>query len=99
MDGPWTLISGAGVGDIEADNSGALDDKASDAYSPAKEIVGMYLRATVTYTDKHGDDKTAMEVSAHMRSGQSPQAKTHLLCSLAPQSTERWTRTRRPARQ
>ena len=32
---------------------------------PAKDIVGKYLRATVTYTDKHGDDKTAMAVSAH----------------------------------
>ena len=35
-------------------------------YSPAAEIVDVkYLRATVTYTDKHGDDKTAMAVSAH----------------------------------
>ena len=25
----------------------------------------MYLRVTVTYTDKHGDDKTAMAVSAN----------------------------------
>ena len=62
MDGPWTLIPGAGTGDIEATNT----VKASDNYMPAKEIAGMYIRVTVTYTDKHGDDKTAMAVSAHM---------------------------------
>ena len=33
--------------------------------TPAADVVGKYLRATVTYTDKHGDDKTAMAVSAH----------------------------------
>ena len=62
MDGPWTLIPGAGAGDIDATN--ILE--ASDNYMPAKEIAGMYIRVTVTYTDKHGDDKTAMAVSAHM---------------------------------
>ena len=49
MDGPWTLVSGA----------------TSAEYMPAKDVVGMYLRAMATYTDKHGDDKTAMAVSAH----------------------------------
>ena len=34
-------------------------------YGPAKDTAGKYLRATVTYTDEHGDDKTAMAVSAH----------------------------------
>ena len=66
MDGPWTLIPGAGVGDMDADNRSIPFVKAYDAYSPAKETVDMYLRATVTYTDKHGDDKPAMAVSAHM---------------------------------
>ena len=66
MDGPWTLIPGAGVGDTDANNSNTPFVKASDAYLPAKDIAGMYLRVTVTYTDKHGDDKTAMDVSAHM---------------------------------
>ena len=50
MDGPWTLISGA----------------AAASYTPAMDVVGMYLRVTATYTDRHGDDKTAMAVSAHM---------------------------------
>ena len=49
MDGPWTLISGA----------------TAASYTPAKDVAGMYLRVTVTYSDKHGDDKTAMAVSAH----------------------------------
>ena len=55
MNGPWSLISGAGAGDTDASN----------AYSPAGDTTGKYLRATATYTDKHGDDKTAMAVSAH----------------------------------
>ena len=49
MNGPWTLISGA----IAAE------------YTPASDVADMYLRATATYTDKHGDDKPAMAVSAH----------------------------------
>ena len=61
MNGPWSLISGAGAGDMDA----TADTKASDGYQPAADTVGKYLRATVTYTDKHGDDKTAMAVSAH----------------------------------
>ena len=55
MNGPWSLISGAGAGDTDAIN----------VYSPAGDTTGKYLRATATYTDKHGDDKTAMAVSAH----------------------------------
>ena len=39
--------------------------KSRVSYQPAADIVGKYLRATVTYTDGHGDDKTAMAVSAH----------------------------------
>ena len=61
MDGPWSLISGAGAADTEA----ASAVKASVVYTPAADIAGMYLRVTVTYTDKHGDDKTAMAVSAN----------------------------------
>ena len=49
MDGPWTLISG----------------EASPSYTPATDVAGMYVRLTATYNDKHGDDKTAMETSAH----------------------------------
>ena len=55
MNGPWSLISGAGAADTDA----------SSGYSPAGDTTGKYLRATATYTDKHGDDKTAMAVSAH----------------------------------
>ena len=61
MNGPWSLISGAGTDATDADT----DTKASDGYKPAADTVGKYLRATVTYTDEHGDDKTAMAVSAH----------------------------------
>ena len=39
--------------------------KASVSYSPAADIFDKHLRVTATYTDKHGDDKTAMTVSAH----------------------------------
>ena len=49
MDGPWIVIVGA----------------TAAAYDPVAGVVDKYLRATVTYTDKHGDDKTAMAVSAH----------------------------------
>ena len=61
MNGPWSLISGAGAGDTDATASA----KAFDGYEPAADTADKYLRATVTYTDKHGSDKTAMAVSAH----------------------------------
>ena len=48
MDGPWTLIPGAGAADADADT------KASVSFSPAADIVDKYLRVTATYTDKHG---------------------------------------------
>ena len=62
MDGPWTLIPGASAspGPTPATENG----KAMDGYTPTKETDSNYLRATVTYTDKHGDDKPAMAVSA-----------------------------------
>ena len=50
MNGPWTLISGQTTGTYS---------------SPTADTVGKYLRATATYTDAFGDDKTAMAVSAH----------------------------------
>ena len=46
-DGPWTDIAKA----------------TSKSRTPAASDVGMYLRATVTYTDKHGEGKTASGVS------------------------------------
>ena len=49
MDGPWIVIVGA----------------TAAAYDPVAGVVAKYLRATVTYTDEHGADKTAMAVSAH----------------------------------
>ena len=50
MDGPWIVI----VGTTDA------------AYNTvAGGVVDKYLRATATYTDEHGDEKTAMAVSAH----------------------------------
>ena len=48
-DGPWTVIVGA----------------TTSAQTPVAGLVGEYLRATATYTDAYGDDKTAMAVSAH----------------------------------
>ena len=49
MNGPWIVIVGT----------------TDDMYSPVAGVVDKYLRVTATYTDKHGDDKTAMAVSAH----------------------------------
>ena len=49
MNGPWIVIVGP----------------TDEMYSPVAGVAGKYLRATATYTDKHGDDKTAMAVSAH----------------------------------
>ena len=96
MDGTWTLIPGAGDGATAADAT----TKASDAYSPAEETAGMYLRATVTYTDKHGDDKTAMAVSANMvramPSGTNSAPRSQIQTTL---KAERWTKTRPPAPQ
>ena len=64
-DGPWTLIPGAGDEPTLANNTPGSVAKASDGYTPVKATAGMYLQATVTYTDEHGDDKTAMAVLAH----------------------------------
>ena len=47
--GPWIVIV----------------DATTNVETPVAGIVGKYLRATATYTDKHGDDKSAMAVSAH----------------------------------
>ena len=61
MSGPWTLISGATT-------AGAITSRRAInrlTYMPAADVVGMYLRATATYDDRHGDDKTAMAVSAN----------------------------------
>ena len=49
LNGPWTVI----VGDTAA------------METPVAGLVGKYLRATATYTDVHGDDKSAMAVSAN----------------------------------
>ena len=43
----------------------AIDDAEEATYSPVSDDVGFYLRATVTYTDGHGPDKSAMATSAH----------------------------------
>ena len=50
-DGPWTVFVGVGA--------------TTSAQTPVAGLVGEYLRATATYTDAYGDDKTAMAVSAH----------------------------------
>ena len=49
MNGPWSVI----VGDTVA------------METPVAGLVGKYLRATATYTDAHGDDKSAMAVSVN----------------------------------
>ena len=43
----------------------AIEDAEAATYSPVSGDVGFYLRATVTYTDGHGPDKSAMVTSAH----------------------------------
>ena len=43
----------------------AIEDAEAATYSPTSGDVGLYLRATVTYTDGHGSDKSAMATSAH----------------------------------
>ena len=50
MDEPWTVVVGA----TEA------------AYTPAAGLADRYLRATATYTDKFGSDKSEMAMSAQM---------------------------------
>ena len=43
----------------------AIEDAEEATYSPVSGDVGFYLRATVTYTDGHGPDKSAMATSAY----------------------------------
>ena len=43
----------------------AIEDAKAATYSPVSGDVGFYLRATVTYTDGHDSDKSAMATSAH----------------------------------
>ena len=43
----------------------AIEDAEADTYRPVSDDVGSYLRATVTYTDGHGPDKSAMATSAN----------------------------------
>ena len=78
MNGPWSLISGAGAGDTDA----------ISVYSPAGDTTGKYLRATATYTDKHGDDKTAMAVSAHAVRADPPGANAAPAFTPTLKSTE-----------
>ena len=46
-------------------NYADIEDAEGATYSPTSGDVGFYLRATVTYTDGHGPDKSAMATSAH----------------------------------
>ena len=41
------------------------EDEPSATYTPTADDVGSYLRATATYDDGHGEDKTAEKVSAN----------------------------------
>ena len=66
-DGPWTVIVGATV---------------ASAQTPVAGLVGEYLRATATYTDAYGDDKTAMAVSGPCDPGGAGLARTPPLRSL-----------------
>ena len=88
MDGPWTLIPGAGAGAMTPLPASPAIPRREFPTSPVKETAGMYLRATVTYTDKHGDDKTAMMVSAHAVRA-SPQAQTQPPCFPPARPTEK----------
>lgn len=55
--GGWT--------DIEDDEDTDAVEGESSSYTPIADDVGMYLRATATYTDEHGKDKTAEAISAN----------------------------------
>ena len=52
--GPWTDIKDA----TGSGNNGK-------SYTPTKDDLGHYLRATATYTDRRGENKTASAVSAY----------------------------------
>ena len=43
----------------------AIEDAEAATYSPTDRDVGFYLRATVSYTDGHGPDKSEPATSAH----------------------------------
>ena len=43
-----------------------IEDATSDSYTPVEADANMYLRATATYTDGHGPDKSKMAVTANM---------------------------------
>ena len=47
----------------------AIEDAEEATYSPVSGDVGFYLRATVTYNDGHGPDKSAMATSAPYGAG------------------------------
>lgn len=49
-----------------------IDGAISPQRSPAQADEGMYLRATVTYSDKFGPGKTASAVSANRGGGEDP---------------------------
>ena len=58
--------SGSGPGRRSKSRSyNAIEDAEAVTYSPTSGDVGFYLRATVTYRDGHGPDKSAMVTSAH----------------------------------
>ena len=46
-----------------------IEGATSASYMPVEADVNMYLRATAMYTDGHGPDKSASEVSASMVRG------------------------------
>ena len=81
MSGPWTLISGA----------------TTTSYMPAADVVGMYLRATATYDDRHGDDKTAMATVGQCGAGGAVWHELRRPSSRLVPSLGTWTKTRLPA--
>ena len=75
--GPWTDIAKA----------------TSDSRTPTSDDVGMYLRATVTYTDKFGSGKTASAVSensveARTVANAAPTFADHNVETITPEVTD-----------
>ena len=71
-----TMDMAAGWTDI----AGAMDA----SYTPVEMDEGYYLRATVSYTDGHGSDKTAMAMTDNMVTTVQDQAGTVTLSMMEP---------------
>jgi hypothetical protein len=67
-----------------ADEWTAIDGATATGYTPVAMDEGYYLRATVSYTDGHGSDKTAMEMTDNKVTTVQDQAGTVTLLMMQP---------------